>query len=62
MDFFENINESYDIIYEEIGETGDPVFIIKDIDKVEEHRFYPEDLLKIRNFLNRLEKFGVLKT
>ena len=61
MDFQENIIESYDVKYEEIGEMGDPVFIIKDIDKLEEHRFYPEDLEKLRNFLNRLEKFGVLK-
>ncbi len=61
MDFQENINESYDVVYEEVGETGDSVFIIKDIDKLEEHRFYSEDLVKLRNFLNRLEKFGVLK-
>lgn len=51
MDFQENINESYDVVYEEVGETGDPVFIIKDIDNGQEHRFYPEDLKKIIQFL-----------
>ena len=61
MDFLENINESYDIKYEEIGETGDPVLIIKCIDTGEEHRFYPEDVIKIRRFLERLEMFKILK-
>lgn len=60
MDFQENLNESYDIKFEEISETGDPVLILKDIDNNIEHRFYPEDVKKIRNFLARLEKFNVI--
>ena len=61
MDFQENINESYDIKFEETGEVGDPVLILKDIDNGTEHRFYPEDVIKIRRFLERLEMFKILK-
>lgn len=61
MDFQENINESYNIMYQEVGEVDDSVLILKDIDNKEEHRFYPEDVKKLRKFLNRLEEFGILK-
>ena len=60
MDFKENINESYDLEYQEISETGDSVLIIKEIDNNINHIFYPEDVKKLEAFLNRLRKFDVI--
>jgi hypothetical protein len=60
MDFKENLNESYDLEYQEISETGDPVLILKDIENNVNYTFYPEDVKKLEAFLNRLRKFGVI--
>jgi len=51
MDFIENINENWDVKYEEIGDIGDPVFMLIDIDNDAQHKFYPEDLQKLTEFL-----------
>jgi hypothetical protein len=60
MDFKENLNESYDLEYQEISETGNPVLILKDIENNVNYTFYPEDVKKLEAFLNRLRKFGVI--
>ena len=51
----ENINESYDMIFKEVSETGDPAFQIIDLDKNQTHTFYPQDYKKIIKFLKKLE-------
>lgn len=61
MLFIESINESYDIEYHESGELGDPILKIIDKDNKKEHRFYPEDIKVMSDFLRRLSEFGVLK-
>lgn len=57
--FVEVINESYDIEYHEDGELDEPVMKIIDKDDDKEHQFYPEDIKIIKQFLNRLEGFGI---
>ena len=52
MDFIENLNESYDLEYHEIGECESSELILKDIDNDRLYRFYPEDVSKIIKFLN----------
>lgn len=56
MDFMDEIGEGFDVRYEEIGELGDPVFMINDIDNNMQHRFYPEDLVKFMNFLKFIKE------
>lgn len=56
MDFIDNLNESWELRFEEVGETGDPVFVLQDIDNDIWHRFYPEDLKIFMNFLTLINK------
>ncbi len=59
MDFKESINESYDVEYQEECETGEGCLLINDLDNKKLHKFYIEDIKKLRRFLNRLEGFGI---
>lgn len=61
MDFKENINEVFDIEYQEIGELGDPILEIHDKDGGRTWRFYPDDIKVIVKFLDRLKEMKVLK-
>ena len=58
MDFIQDLNESFDLKFEEVGETGDQTFILKYIDNDVDYRFYPEDTNKIINFLNNIDFFA----
>lgn len=61
MNFKENINEVFDIEYQEIGELGDPMIEIHDNDEDRTWRFYPEDIQIIVKFIDRLKEMGVIK-
>jgi len=60
MDFIDSVNESWDMRYEETGETGDSVFMLIDIDNDIRHRFYSEDLQILIEFLNDIK--NILKS
>lgn len=55
MDFLDDIGETLNVRYEETGETGDAVLMLQDIDSNTEDRFYPEDIKKILNLLDRIK-------
>ncbi len=61
MDFIENLNESWELRFEEVGETETPTFILQDIDNDILYNFYPEDTKKIIDFIHYIKNFSSLK-